>query len=138
MDAAQLELMKVLVVSLVQAETGKTNAQVERCVSDCQKLQEEINSVRSRVDFAEGAELKSKLNKLIESTQGLAVSDATQAQQIIAIYDKLDMTEEASKARETMNVTINATGGSADSSSIGSIKATDVDVAGGDIAKPGQ
>lgn len=138
MDASQLELMKVLVVSLVQAETGKTNAQVERCVSDCQKLQEEINSVRSRVDFAEGAELKSKLNKLIESTQGLAVSDATQAQQIIAIYDKLEMTEEASKARETMSLTINATGGSVDSSSIGSIKATDVDVAGGNITKNGE
>ena len=102
----EADTIKMLVESLVEAATGKLTAQVERCIEDCRKLENEIKELRSRVDFSEGADLKTKLDTLIENTQKLEINDAKQTEQLVTIFKQLDMPEQAKAAKEGINLNV--------------------------------
>lgn len=105
-----------LVQALVMGANQAIDVRVKRCEDDCKQALEEMKSLRSLADRMEGAELKEKLEQVLDRISEMEKSDVRTKEQLAFIFEKLGMKEQAESVRKEIhihgdNATVNQTAG---------------------------
>ena len=99
-----LSAITAIVQALVQGSVEATNTQVKNIKDEVDRLRDKVDELTRRADIAEGADLKDKLDKLLNDVHDLAISDTRQTEQLITIFKKLGMNDQAKQAQTTLKL----------------------------------